>query len=207
MLEVPVVDINNNKVGTVGLDEKIFGRTVNVPLLHEAVVMQLNNMRQGTHSTKTKGFVSGGGKKPYKQKGTGRARAGSSRSPVWVGGGTIFGPLPRDYSFRIPKKKSRSAILSALSSKLQDKTLFVLDSLDIETGKTRDAVAILKNLNIKGSVMIVCDNSNSMVYQAVRNIPGLVIMDTRQVNVYDVIRYESLIISKADIAKLTEELA
>ena len=207
MLEVPVVDINNTKVGTVGLDEKIFGRTVNVPLLHEAVVMQLNNMRQGTHSTKTKGFVSGGGKKPYKQKGTGRARAGSSRSPVWVGGGTIFGPLPRDYSFRIPKKKSRSAILSALSSKLQDKTLFVLDSLDIETGKTRDAVAILKNLNIKGSVMIVCDNSNSMVYQAVRNIPGLVIMDTRQVNVYDVIRYESLIISKADIAKLTEELA
>lgn len=207
MLEVPVVDINNNKVGTVGLDEKIFGRTVNVPLLHEAVVMQLNNMRQGTHSTKTKGFVSGGGKKPYKQKGTGRARAGSSRSPVWVGGGTIFGPLPRDYSFRIPKKKSRSAILSALSSKLQDKTLFVLDSLDIETGKTRDAVAILKNLNIKGSVMIVCDNSNSMVYQAVRNIPDLVIMDTKQVNVYDVIRYESMIISKADIAKLTEELA
>lgn len=207
MLEVPVVDINNNKVGTVGLDEKVFGRTVNVPLLHEAVVMQLNNMRQGTHSTKTKGFVSGGGKKPYKQKGTGRARAGSSRSPVWVGGGTIFGPLPRDYSFRIPKKKSRSAILSALSSKLQDKTLFVLDSLDIETGKTRDAVAILKNLNIKGSVMIVCDNSNSMVYQAVRNIPGLVIMDTKQVNVYDVIRYESMIISKADIAKLTEELA
>lgn len=207
MLEVPVVDINNNKVGTVGLDEKVFGRTVNVPLLHEAVVMQLNNMRQGTHSTKTKGFVSGGGKKPYKQKGTGRARAGSSRSPVWVGGGTIFGPLPRDYSFRIPKKKSRSAILSALSSKLQDKTLFVLDSLDIETGKTRDAVAILKNLNIKGSVMIVCDNSNSMVYQAVRNIPDLVIMDTKQVNVYDVIRYESMIISKADIAKLTEELA
>lgn len=207
MLEVPVVDINNNKVGTVGLDEKVFGRTVNVPLLHEAVVMQLNNMRQGTHSTKTKGFVSGGGKKPYKQKGTGRARAGSSRSPVWVGGGTIFGPLPRDYSFRIPKKKSRSAILSALSSKLQDKTLFVLDSLNIETGKTRDAVAILKNLNIKGSVMIVCDNSNSMVYQAVRNIPDLVIMDTKQVNVYDVIRYESMIISKTDIAKLTEELA
>lgn len=207
MLEVPVIDINNNKVGTVGLDGKIFGHKVNVPLLHEAVVMQLNNMRQGTHSTKTKGFVSGGGRKPYKQKGTGRARAGSSRSPVWVGGGTIFGPLPRDYSFRIPKKKSRSAILSALSSKLQDKTLFVLDSLDIETGKTRDAVAILKNLNIKGSVMIVCDNSNSMVYQAVRNIPDLVIMDTRQVNVYDVIRYESFIISKSDIAKLTEELA
>ncbi|MBI5193153.1 MAG: 50S ribosomal protein L4 [Nitrospirae bacterium] len=207
MLEVPVVDINNNKVGTVGLDEKIFGRTVNVPLLHEAVVMQLNNMRQGTHCTKTKGLVSGGGKKPYKQKGTGNARAGSSRSPVWVGGGTIFGPLPRDYSFRIPKKKSRSALYSALSSKLQDKTLFVIDSFDVETGKTRDVVAILKNLNIKGSVLIVCDYANSMAYRAVRNLPDTVIMDTRQVNVYDVIRYESLIISKADIAKLTEELA
>ena len=207
MLEVSVVDINNKKVGSVGLDEKIFGQTVNVAVLHETVLMQQNNKRQGNACTKTKGLVSGGGKKPYKQKGTGRARAGSSRSPVWVGGGTIFGPLPRDYSYRIPKKKSRLALYSALSSKINDNTLIVVDSLSGETGKTKDVVEMLNKLNIKGTVLIVCDDKNSMVYRAVRNLSGAVIMGTGDINVYDLIRYENMIISKADIEKLMEVLA
>lgn len=207
MLEVPVVDIQNNKKGNVGLDDKIFGQDVNVPLLHETVVMQLNNKRQGTHCTKTKGFVRGGGKKPWKQKGTGRARSGSSRSPVWVGGGTVFGPLPRDYSFRLPKKKSRLALYSALSSKLKDNNIIVVDTFSIESGKTRDAAAMLNNLNIKGTVLIVCDNKDNLIYRAVRNLRHALIMDTKQVNVYDLLKYESLVISKADIEMLMEGLA
>lgn len=207
MLEVPVVDIHNNKIGNVGLDDKIFGQPVNVALLHETVVMQLNNKRQGTHCTKTKGFVRGGGKKPWKQKGTGRARAGSSRSPVWVGGGTVFGPLPRDYAFRLPKKKARIALYSALSSKLKDNNITVVDSFSIESGKTRDAATMLNKLNINGTVLIVCDDKNNLIYRAVRNLPRAVIMDTKQVNVYDLLKYENLIIGKADIEKMMEGLA
>ncbi|MDD5435231.1 MAG: 50S ribosomal protein L4 [Nitrospira sp.] len=207
MLEVSVVDVNNNKVGSVGLDEKIFGQTVNVAVLHETVLMQQNNQRQGTHCTKTKGLVSGGGKKPYKQKGTGRARAGSSRSPVWVGGGTIFGPLPRDYSYRMPKKKARLALYSALSSKINDNSLIVVDSLSGESGKTKDVVGMLNNLNIKAKVLIVCDDKSSLVYRAVRNLSGAVIMGTSDLNVYDLIRYENMVITRTDIVKLMEVLA
>lgn len=207
MLEVPVVDIQNNKIGNVELNDKIFGQPVNVALLHETVVMQLNNKRQGTHCTKTKGFVRGGGKKPWKQKGTGRARSGSSRSPVWVGGGTVFGPLPRDYAFSFPKKKARLALYSALSSKLKDNNIVVVDSFSIESGKTRDAATMLNKLNINGTVLIVCDDKNNLIYRAVRNLPQAVIMDTTQVNVYDLLRYENLIICKADIEKMMGGLA
>ncbi len=204
MLEVSVVNANNNKVGTVELDERIFGQPVNASLLHESVVMQLNNRRQGTHSTKTRGLVSGGGRKPYKQKGTGRARAGSTRSPIWRGGGTIFGPLPRDYSYRMPRKKGRLALYSALSSKLLDNALVVVDSLDGKSGKTKEALSALKGLNVADSALIVCEDKNNPLYRGVRNLPNVTIMDVRQLNVYELLRYKSLVISREDIQKLME---
>lgn len=204
MIEVSVVDINNNKVGSIELDDKLFGQPVNSALLHEAVIMQLNNERQGTHCTKTKGFVSGGGKKPWKQKGTGRARAGSSRSPIWVGGGTIFGPLPREYSYRMTRKKGRLAIYSALSSKLKDNSLVVVDSLTGGSGKTKEAAKILNMLKVIDSALVVSDDRGNALYRGVRNIPNITIMDIGQINVYDLLRFKNLVISKEDIIKLAE---
>ncbi len=167
--------------------------------------MQLNNTRQGTHSTKTKGLVRGGGKKPWKQKGTGRARAGSSRSPIWVGGGTIFGPLPRDYSYSMPKKKGRLALYSALSSKLKENALVVVDSLAGRSGKTKEAASVLKTLNVIDSALIICDDKDNILYRGVRNLPGVTIMDVLQLNVYDLLRYRNLVISKEDIQRVMEE--
>jgi large subunit ribosomal protein L4 len=204
MIAVSVVDVKNNKVGSLELDEKIFGQPVNVVLLHEAVLMQLNNTRQGTHSTKTKGLVRGGGKKPWKQKGTGRARAGSSRSPVWVGGGTIFGPLPRDYAYSMPRKKGRLALYSALSSKLKENALVVVDSLAGRSGKTKEAASVLKTLNVIDSALIICDDKDKTLYRGVRNLPGVAIMDVLQLNVYDLLRYRNLVISKEDIQRVME---
>jgi len=204
MLQEPVVDLNNNVVGNVNLDEKIFGQPVNEALLHEAVTLSLNNQRQGTHSTKTRAFVSGGGKKPWKQKGSGRARSGSSRSPVWVGGGIVFGPHPRDYSYSMPRKKGRIALCSALSSKLKDKNLIILDSFGIKDGKTKEVVSLLRRLNVSGSTMIVCDSQNEFVYRGARNLPGVVVMDVVQINVYDLLKFKNLIITKDGVEKVAE---
>lgn len=204
MVQEPVVDLNNNVVGNVNLDEKIFGQPVNEALLHEAVTLSLNNQRQGTHSTKTRAFVSGGGKKPWKQKGSGRARSGSSRSPVWVGGGIVFGPHPRDYSYSMPRKKGRIALCSALSSKLKDKNLIILDSFGIKDGKTKEVVSLLRRLNVSGSTMIVCDSQNEFVYRGARNLPGVVVMDVVQINVYDLLKFKNLIITKDGVEKVAE---
>ena len=204
MLQEPVVDLNNNVVGNVNLDEKIFGQPVNEALLHEAVTLALNNQRQGTHSTKTRSFVSGGGKKPWKQKGSGRARSGSSRSPVWVGGGIVFGPHPRDYSYSMPRKKGRLALCSALASKLKDKNLIILDSFGIKDGKTKEVVSLLRRLNVSGSTMIVCDSQNEFVYRGARNLPGVVVMDVVQINVYDLLKFKNLIITKDGVEKVAE---
>jgi len=204
MVQEPVVDLNNNVVGNVNLDEKIFGQPVNEALLHEAVTLSLNNQRQGTHSTKTRAFVSGGGKKPWKQKGSGRARSGSSRSPVWVGGGIVFGPHPRDYSYSMPRKKGRLALCSALSSKLKDKNLIILDSFGIKDGKTKEVVSLLRRLNVSGSTMIVCDSQNEFVYRGARNLPGVVVMDVVQINVYDLLKFKNLIITKDGVEKVAE---
>ncbi|MCC6543378.1 MAG: 50S ribosomal protein L4 [Nitrospirae bacterium] len=204
MLQEPVVDLNNNVVGNVDLDEKIFGQPVNEALLHEAVTLSLNNQRQGTHSTKTRSFVSGGGKKPWKQKGSGRARAGSSRSPVWVGGGIVFGPHPRDYSYSMPRKKGRLALCSALASKLKDKNLTIIDAFGIKDGRTKEVVSLLRRLNVTGSTLIVCDSQNELVYRGGRNLPGVVVMDVVQINVYDLLKYKNLIITKNGIEKVAE---
>ena len=204
MLQEPVVDLNNNVVGNVDLDEKIFGQPVNEALLHEAVTLALNNQRQGTHSTKTRSFVSGGGKKPWKQKGSGRARSGSSRSPVWVGGGIVFGPHPRDYSYSMPRKKGRLALCSALASKLKDKNLTILDTFGIKDGKTREVVSLLRRLKVSGSTLIVCDSQNEMVYRGGRNLPGVAVMDVVQINVYDLLKYKNLVITKDGVEKVAE---
>ena len=204
MLQVPVVDTNNNKIGDISLNEKIFGQPVNEALLHEAVSMALNNRRQGTHATKTRSFVSGGGKKPWKQKGAGRARSGSSRSPVWRGGGIVFGPHPRDYSYSIPRKKSRLALYSALSSKLKENNLVILESFGVTNGKTKEIVSLLRRLNLSESTLIVCDGENTSVYIGGRNLEGVLVMDVKEINVYDLLKYKNLIITKDDIEKVAE---
>lgn len=204
MLQVSVVDLNNNVVGKISLDEKIFGQPVNEALLHEAVTMSLNNQRQGTHATKTRGEVSGGGKKPWKQKGSGRARSGSSRSPVWEGGGIVFGPHPRDYSYSMPRKKGRLALCSALSAKLKDNNLVILDSFGIKDGKTREVVSLLRRLNVSDSTLIVCDSQNEKVYRGGRNLAGVAVMDVTQINVYDLLKFKNLVITKDGIEKVAE---
>lgn len=204
MLQIPVVDLNNNVVGNVDLDEKIFGLPVNEALLHEAVTMSLNNQRQGNHATKTRGDVSGGGKKPWRQKGSGRARSGSSRSPVWRGGGIVFGPHPRDYFYTMPKKKGRLALFSALSSKIKDKNLIILDSFGIKDGKTKEVVSLLRRLDVTDSALIVCDTQNESVYRGGRNLPGVEVMDVNQINVYDLLKFKNLIITKDGIEKVAE---
>ncbi|MBI4714394.1 MAG: 50S ribosomal protein L4, partial [Nitrospirae bacterium] len=155
MPEIRMVNIRNQEVGTLSLRDEIFNVPIRPTLLHEVVVMQQNNRRQGSAATKTRGLVSGGGKKPWKQKGTGRARSGSSRSPVWVGGGTVFGPQPRDYGYTMPRKKVRAALFSALSSKVQESQLVVVDALEVSGQKTKEAAKIFRDLGIRERALLV----------------------------------------------------
>ncbi len=204
---MPVADLlnmNNKKVGTLELDESIFGVVPNESLLHEVVVMQLANRRLGTAATKTKGMVSGGGRKPWKQKKTGRARAGSIRSPLWRHGGITFGPLPRDYSYSMPKKKIRAAICSALSAKVRDKELIVLDNLELKDHKTKNVVDLFKKLNGDQKVLIVIDELDKNLLLAARNIPGLRMLDINKLNVYDILNHKHVIITKRGIEKIRE---
>lgn len=204
---MPVADLlnmNNKKVGTLELDESIFGVVPNESLLHEVVVMQLANRRLGTAATKTKGMVSGGGRKPWKQKKTGRARHGSIRSPLWRHGGITFGPLPRDYSYSMPKKKIRAAICSALSAKVRDKELIVLDNLELKDHKTKNVVDLLKKLNGDQKVLIVIDELDKNLLLAARNIPGLRMLDINKLNVYDILNHKHVIITKRGIEKIRE---
>jgi large subunit ribosomal protein L4 len=185
------------------LKNEIFGVKVRPHLLHQMVVMQLNNRRAGTASTKTKGFVRGGGKKPWRQKGTGRARAGSSRSPLWVGGGTIFGPQPRDYSYRLPKKARKKALLSALSSKNQEGQLIVLDKLEFSEPKTKLMQKILEDLQVKNA-LVVLPQPDEKVERSARNLPTVKVLRVEGLNVYDLLHHEHLILT-AEALKLIEE--
>lgn len=204
MPEVEVKNIQNEKTGTIALDEPIFGAAVSKGLLHEVVLMQQASMRQGTASTKTKGFVSGGGKKPWKQKGTGRARAGSNRSPIWRGGGTTFGPLPRSYAYDIPKKKSRKALFSALSSKVEEGKLLVLEDLEISEPKTKTMVNLLGRLGLDGKVLLVVSQIQENLDRAARNIPLVKMLEVRQLNVYDLLLADTVVITRRDVARLVE---
>jgi large subunit ribosomal protein L4 len=188
------------------LKEEIFAIKTRPHLLHQIVVMQLNNRRAGTAATKSKGFVRGGGKKPWRQKGTGRARAGSIRSPLWVGGGTIFGPQPRDYSFRMPRKARKEALLSALSLKNRDGKIIVVDKLELEEAKTKHMVKALAELKVT-SALIVISRPDATIERSSRNIPAVKVLRVEGLNVYDLVRYEHLILTEGALKLLEERLA
>jgi large subunit ribosomal protein L4 len=188
------------------LNEAIFGAKTRPHLLHQTVVMQLANRRAGSAATKTKGFVSGGGKKPWRQKGTGRARAGSIRSPIWVGGGTVFGPQPRDYSYRLPRKARREALLSALSLKNREGKIIVVDKLEIEAPKTKLMVNALAELKVD-SALIVIPQADAKIERSARNLSKVKVLRVEGLNVYDLLRYEHLILTDGALKLLEERLA
>lgn len=188
------------------LNDAIFGAKTRAHLLHQAVVMQLANRRAGSAATKTKGFVRGGGKKPWKQKGTGRARAGSIRSPIWVGGGTVFGPTPRDYSYRMPRTARREALLSALSVKHRDGKLIVVDKFSLEAAKTKIMVQALAELKVT-SALIVIAGADATIERSARNLAKIKVLRVEGVNVYDLLRYDHLILTEGALKLLEERLA
>ena len=187
------------------LKEEIFGAKTRPHLLHQTVVMQLNNRRAGTAATKSKGWVRGGGKKPWRQKGTGRARAGSIRSPLWIGGGTIFGPQPRDYSFRMPRKARKEALLSALSLKNSDGKIIVVDKLELEEAKTKLMVKALAELKVT-SALIVISQPEQKIERSCRNLPGVKVLRVEGLNVYDLVCYQHLILTEGALKLLEERL-
>lgn len=198
-MEIEIRDKSNSVVGKMSLTE----RAVSEGLLHESVLNYLANQRQGTHATKTKGLVSGGGKKPWRQKHTGRARAGSIRSPLWKGGGTIFGPLPRDYSYSMPKKAKKTAFLGALAKKAEAQEIVVLDSLALSTPKTKEMAGILKNLGLDGkSTLIIMAEGDKNTMLASRNIPTVSVKTLSEANIYDVLTHERLLITKDALQRL-----
>ena len=188
------------------LNEAIFGAKTRPHLLHQAVVMQLANRRAGSAATKTKGFVSGGGKKPWRQKGTGRARAGSIRSPIWVGGGTTFGPQPRDYSYRMPRTARREALLSALSLKNREGKIIVVDKFELDEIKTKLMVKALAELKVD-SALVVIPQSDVKIERSARNLPKVKVLRVEGLNVYDLLRYEHLILTEGALKRLEERLA
>ncbi len=202
MSQLNVLDMNNKVVGKVSLKEDIFNSEVKEHLLHKSVIAHLANLRRGTHSTKIKSEVRGGGAKPWRQKGTGRARAGSIRSPLWRGGGITFGPKPRDYDHDVPKKMKRSALISALSLKVKNGDIFVVDKIDIDKPKTKDVVSILKNFKIDRSVLFLIDEKNKNLELSARNIPDARVQRVDSINVYDLLYYDKIICTKGAIDKI-----
>ncbi|MGE5578045.1 MAG: 50S ribosomal protein L4 [Syntrophothermus sp.] len=207
MPKVAVFNVQGQQVGEMALNDEIFGIEVNEAAIHDTVVMQLANRRQGTVASKTRGLVRGGGRKPWRQKGTGRARHGSIRSPLWVGGGTIFGPNPRSYKYRIPKKVRRLALKSALSAKVGSGELVVLDNLALTQPKTREMVGILDNLKVTDKALIVIPGKDVNVELSARNIPGVKTLSAGDLNVYDIVAHDRLVITKEAVAKVEEVLA
>lgn len=205
MAEIDIKDRNNASVGKMALPEAVFGVSAKQGAVHDAIVNYRANQRQGTHATKTKGLVSGGGKKPYKQKHTGRARAGSSRSPLWKGGGTVFGPQPRDYSYQLPKKARKIALHTVLSSKLADGEITVIDGISFEKPRTKDMVALLKGLGLEGlTTLIVLPEKNENVIFSASNIPGVKVMRVTDLNIYEVAVHNRLLITRQAVEMLAE---
>lgn len=205
MPEVEVKDGNNNTIGKITLRDDIFGVQAKQGIVHDAVINYLANQRQGTHATKTKGLVSGGGKKPWKQKHTGRARSGSIRSPLWRGGGIVFGPQPRDYSYNLPKKVKRLALMTAFQEKLSSGEVVIIDNLSLEKPKTKDMVSILKNLGLHDkSVLIVLPEKNDTILLSARNIPGVSVTRAMDLNTYDILSKNVVLMTREAAAKLEE---
>jgi len=205
MPEINIKDKNNASVGKMDVPESIFGVTAKQGVLHSAVVNFLANQRQGTAATKTKGLVSGGGKKPWKQKSTGRARSGSSRSPLWRGGGTVFGPQPRDYSYSLPKKAKKAALNAAISGKLADGEIIVIDGFGLVKPSTKDMVSLLKNLGLTGkSTLIVVPEKNEAVLLSARNIPGVKVTRVTDLNPYEVAANSWILFDRQAVEMLSE---
>lgn len=203
MPKVALYDINGQVIGDIELSENVFGQPVNQFALHQVVVAHLANCRQGTQSAKTRSEVSGGGKKPYRQKGTGRARQGSTRAPQWTHGGVVFAPKPRDYTKQVNRKVRRLALKSALSAKVADSELIVFDALNIEAPKTKEMVKVLKAVDTQ-KALIVLPESDEKVERAAANIPGVKITLVGTLNTYEILKYKKLILTKDSVAKIEE---
>lgn len=207
MPTIDIIDLNRRKVGAAELRPEVFGVEVKTSVLHEVVVMQEANRRQGTASTKTRSIVSGSGRKPYKQKHTGRARAGSIRSPVWRHGGIVFGPHPRDYGYSIPQGKARGAVRAALSAKVRDGGLLVLEDLPESDGKTKSLAAMLKVLGLKGKTLIVAGGEQDLLRRASANLSPVTVVQPEGVNVRDLLLHDTVLIARRDLARLEEAWA
>lgn len=206
MAKVSVLNMQGNEVGTMDLDDAIFGVKVNEHLVHMAVVQQLANNRQGTQKAKTRSEVRGGGRKPWRQKGTGHARQGSIRAPQWTGGGVVFAPTPRDYSFKLNKKEKRAALKSALTSRVQENKFIVLDELKFDEIKTKKFVEVMKNLNVEKALVVLNDNDVNVVKSAA-NIPTVKTASTATINVFDILKYNTVVVTKAAVETIQEVYA
>lgn len=206
MSKVSVYNMEGQQVGDIELNDAVFGVEVNEHLVHMAVLSQLANKRQGTQSAKTRSEVSGGGKKPWKQKGTGHARQGSTRAPQWTGGGVVFAPKPRDYSFRLNKKERRIALKSALTSKVQESKFIVVDAIKLDEIKTKKFAEALNSLNVKKALVVLNENDQNVVMSA-KNIPTVKTALTNTINVFDILKYDTVVIDKAAVATIEEVYA
>ena len=206
MASVSVYNMEGKEVGTIELNDAVFGVKVNEHLVHMAVVQQLANKRQGTQKAKTRSEVSGGGRKPWRQKGTGHARQGSIRAPQWTGGGVVFAPTPRSYSFKMNKKEKRAALKSALTSRVQDNKLIVVEDLKLDEVKTKKFAEVLKNLKVQKALVVLNEKDDNVVMSA-RNIPAVKTALTNTINVYDILKYDTVVVTKAAVATIEEVYA
>ena len=206
MANVSVYNIEGKEVGKIDLSDAVFGVEVNEHLVHMAVVSQLANNRQGTQKAKTRSEVSGGGRKPWRQKGTGHARQGSTRAPQWTGGGVVFVPVPRDYSFKMNKREKRAALKSALTSRVEENKFIVIDEINFEEAKTKNFANILKNLDVS-KALVVLEDDNKNAELSARNIADVKTAKTNTINVYDILKYNTVITTKAVVAKIEEVYA
>ncbi len=204
MPKLDILNVSGQKVGEFELDDNVFGIEPNESVLHAAVKNYLANQRQGTQSAKTRAEVRGGGRKPWRQKGTGRARQGSIRAPHWVGGGVVFAPKPRDYSYKLPKKVKRLAMKSAFSSKVINGEIIILDELSMDAPKTKDMISILKNINAEKKALIVTSNKDENVVKSANNIPGIKTALVNTINVYDILNHTTFIVTKEAAQKIEE---
>ena len=206
MPKVDVYNMQGKKVSDVELSEAVFGIEPNENIVHSALVNYLANQRQGTQSTKTRAEVSGGGRKPWRQKGTGHARQGSTRAPQWTGGGVVFAPVPRDYSFKMNKREKRAALKSALTSRVEENKFIVIDEINFEEAKTKNFANILKNLDVS-KALVVLEDDNKNAELSARNIADVKTAKTNTINVYDILKYNTVITTKAVVAKIEEVYA
>ena len=206
MANVAVYNMEGKEVGTLDFNDAVFGVEVNEHLVHMAVLQQLANNRQGTQKAKTRSEVRGGGRKPWRQKGTGHARQGSTRAPQWTGGGVVFAPVPRDYSFKINKKEKRAALKSALTSRVQENKLIVVDELKLDEIKTKQFAQVMKNLNVEKALVVINENDQNIVMSA-KNIPTVKVAQTNTINVFDMLKYSTVVVTKAAVATIEEVYA